>query len=198
MIKAQTLSSITLKDTTAGVWSPLSPLTPHTLYLHWKKAKSNAWSCCEIEPKQHKNITADITVKVGIQAWWSIWEISIVGNCLRYGGGGEQIRELCPVRAQSAGGNASGKPLTPALTWRMSRPQHALDTRVKRSFSECQPADGLNPAAAEHNTGVNCKSVTFNTNKKREDGMNLPQDRQSSTCITGLWTRHPLPNNSFN
>lgn len=46
------------------------------------------------------------------------------------GGEGLWIRELCLVRVQSAESNASGKP--PALTWRMPRPLHALDTLGQR------------------------------------------------------------------
>lgn len=55
-------------------------------------------------------------------------------------GGGEQIREPCPVRAQSAGGNASGKPPYPcsdledALT--AARSRHS----GQRSCAEYQPA----------------------------------------------------------
>lgn len=44
-----------------------------------------------------------------------ISEISKVQCCVRQekGKAGEQIREPCPERAQSAGGNASGKPPYP-------------------------------------------------------------------------------------
>lgn len=52
--------------------------------------------------------------KVGKQARLCISEISIVWYCLRHGEEeGQWIREPCPVRAQSAGGNASGKPPYP-------------------------------------------------------------------------------------
>lgn len=53
--------------------------------------------------------------KVKKQARLCISEISIVWYCLRHGvgccggWGGLWIREPCPVRAQPAGGNASGK-----------------------------------------------------------------------------------------
>lgn len=47
---------------------------------------------------------------MGKQARLCVSEISIVWYCLRHEEEeGEQIREPCPVRAQSAGGNASGK-----------------------------------------------------------------------------------------
>lgn len=57
---------------------------------------------------------SDIKEKVGKQARLCVSEISIVWYCLRHEEEeGQRIREPCPVRAQSAGGNASGKPPYP-------------------------------------------------------------------------------------
>lgn len=114
MIKAKRLSSITLKDTTCSLYASSNI---YSSYVHQnkkdKRKKSHIWSMWKFYSEYHHK--SDIKAKVGKQARLCISEISIICYCLRQEEEteGEQIREPCAARAQSAEGNASGKPPYP-------------------------------------------------------------------------------------
>ncbi|CAJ1068720.1 hypothetical protein GBF38_003921, partial [Xyrichtys novacula] len=75
------------------------------------------------------------------------------------GGGGEQIREPCPVRAQSAGGNASGKPPYPCSDLEdapaAAHSRHSGAERPRCIQTSCWLLGKLRTTAVENNTGVN-------------------------------------------
>lgn len=74
---------------------------------------------------------------------------------------GGQIRELCPVRAQSAGGNASGKPPYPCSDLEDAPAAACCRHSGQRRRAEYQPAAGfsgkLRTTAVENNArGESC------------------------------------------
>lgn len=77
----------------------------------------------------------------------------------------EQIRELCPVRVQSAGGNASGKPPYPCSDLEDAPAAACSRHSGQRSCTEYQPA-------VENNTTVSWgKSAIWNIINKLKHEM---------------------------
>lgn len=70
------------------------------------------------------------------------------------GSEGEQIREPCPVRAQSAGGNASGKPPYPCSDLENALAAARSRHSGQRNRAEYQPVPGFHTTAEAKNTEV--------------------------------------------
>lgn len=103
----------------------------------------------------------DIKAKVEKQGRLCISEISIVWYCFRKKEEkeGEQIRELGPVRAQSAGGNAFGNPPYPCSDLE-DAPIAARSRRIgQRGCVEYQPASSFSESTLQQLKTIQLESV---------------------------------------